>query len=80
LAVYIAIRKVSEGADSAEYAFGSNPEVEGRLVLWKSTGGVELLSAHPEDSEAKGLFSRAAHKVRSHWMKGELPDRTCWAS
>ncbi|NTX12028.1 hypothetical protein HUA76_14610 [Myxococcus sp. CA056] len=80
MAVYISIRKISENAETAEYAFGLDETAEGRLVMSKATGQVDLLSAHPADSESKGLFERAAHKVRSHWRKGELPDRTCWAS
>jgi hypothetical protein len=80
MAIYIEIKKVAESPDSAEYSFGLGAGPEGRLILRKATGEVELLSAHPDDSESKGFFSRAAHKVRSHWKKGELPELTCWAS
>lgn len=80
MAIYIEIRKVREDGRSADYSFALQGHNEGLLRLEKSTGKVELLHALSGDSPEKGIFERAAHKVRTHWRKGELPERTCWAS
>jgi hypothetical protein len=79
MAIYIAIRKVNEGPDFADYTFGLSEGNGGRLRLNKINGNVSLLEIAPGDSE-NSLYQRAAHKIHKHWTAGEVPDNTCWAS
>ena len=79
MAIYISIRKVKEDASSVEFVFGTSESELGRLKLSKSSGTVELIQPAPNDSEER-LFRRAAHKIETHWKKGEVPGETCWAS
>lgn len=79
MAIYIAIRKVSEGSACVDYTFGLSEGTGGRLRLDKVSGDVSLLEPAPGDSE-NAFYSRAAYKIRKHWAAGEIPDKTCWAS
>jgi hypothetical protein len=79
MAIYISIRKVKEDATFVEYVFGTSDNELGRMKLSKSSGAVQLIQPAPNDREER-LFRRAAHKIETHWKKGELPGETCWAS
>ena len=79
MAIYIAIRKVDDAPEYADYTFGLPEGVGGRLRLDKLSGDVSLLEQAPGDSE-NAFYSRAAYKIRKHWAAGEVPDKTCWAS
>jgi hypothetical protein len=79
MAIYIAIRKIDENANTVDYTFGLSEGADGRLRLDKVSGQVSLLQAAPGDHQNR-FYGRAAHKVRKHWEDGEIPDKTCWAS
>ncbi len=80
MAIYIQIKKVSEDVTTAVFSFSLADGAEGRLVLRKETGDVEPLTALHGDSPERGLFARAAHKIRAHWRAGEIPDLTSWVA
>lgn len=80
MAIYLEIRKVAEDPERAIYTFSRVDGSKGELLLHKDRGEVELLTPMPGDSEEKGLWARAAHKLRMHWRSGSLPDVTSWAS
>lgn len=80
MAVYIEIRKVSEDSDTATFTFAPADGPQGIMTLRKASGEVELISAIPGDSPQRGIFARAAQKIRSHWKRGEVPELTSWAS
>jgi hypothetical protein len=65
-----------EDRRAADYEFrlGDRP---GILRLDKRTGTSLLIDVHPADEMA---FRCAARKLRDHWFKGELPERTFWAA
>ncbi len=82
MAVYLAnlaITLITQTERAAEYEFATTEGRCGSLRLTLEAGTIELVNAMP-GSEGEAHFARAAHKVRSHWRKGELPTRTCWAS
>jgi hypothetical protein len=79
MALFIEIRKIQENDSSAEFAFGTSADREGRFSFQKTNGEAVLLRECPGD-EARRLFARAAHKVKEHWKGGALPEQTCWAS
>ena len=79
MAIYIAIRRVIDGPEYADYMFGLSEGIGGRLRLNKASGDVSLMEHAPGDSE-NAFYSRVASKIRKHWAAGELPDKTCWAS
>lgn len=79
MAIYIPITKLSDGASSAEYAFGTSGECPGKLKLDKRTGEVSLIEAASGDVRG-AVYARAAHKIKKHWSSGELPQSTCWAA
>ncbi len=85
----IAINKVAEGDDYADYGF-SVPEGKGGLAvrhpsgragivrISKTTGSVELQRKCPDDIDGL-LFSRVVVALRRHHCVGEYPDTTSWA-
>ena len=79
MAMYIAIRKLNENDTMVCYSFGIEDNSTGRLEIDKASGQVRIVDQAPED-ESSRISSRAAHKLRQHWEKGEYPDSTCWAS
>ena len=76
MGIHIAIRKLREDRRAADYEFrlGERP---GLLRLDKRTGTALLIDVDPSDEMA---FRCAARKLRDHWGKGEVPDRTSWAA
>jgi hypothetical protein len=76
MGIHIAIRKMREDGRAADYefVFRGNP---GLLRLDKRTGTALLIDVDPLDVMA---FRCARLKLREHWLKGELPDRTSWAA
>jgi hypothetical protein len=79
MAIYLDIVKVRDDGASAEYAFCTVDERCGKLRLEKKTGEVLLVEA-AENDDRGALFARAAHKVKTYWSRGELPDKIVWAS
>ena len=79
MAFYVMIVRLELTEASADYGFGSNETALGRLRIDRGTGDVTLLSPAPGDRD-EHFFKRAAFKVRQHWARGELPEKTCWAS
>jgi len=90
----IGIEKITEGKDSAQYAFISDVreldpnfrrrmivvcQNQGVLEIAKATGEVTLIRAMPEDDGDK-RFARAAAKIHKHWEAGEYPEKTLFAS
>jgi len=80
LAIYLEIRKAAEDDQQAIYIFSREDGAQGELLIRKRTGEIELKAAMPGDSEEKGLWLRAAHKIRSHWRAGEFPEVMTWAA
>jgi len=79
MAFYIDIEKALENTTSVKYKFSVDEQGEGILELSKKTGEISIVS--PMDSDKNGSISqRASVKIYKHWMKGEFPDKTCWAS
>ena len=76
MGIYIAIRKVREDRRAADYEFRFG-EAPGLLRLDKRTGTVLLIDVDPADEM---VFRCVAQKLRDHWFRGELPDRTSWAA
>jgi len=76
MGIHIAIRKMRENLRAADYefVFGGTP---GLLRLDKRTGTTLLIDVDPADEMA---FRCAARKLRKHWLRGEVPDRTSWAA
>jgi hypothetical protein len=76
MGIHIAIRKMRENLRAADYefVFGGTP---GLLRLDKRTGTTLLIDVDPADEMA---FRCAARKLREHWLRGEVPDRTSWAA
>ena len=79
MAIYVAIHKVCDDTESAEYVFGRFEQEQGRLRVDKSTGEIDLITAAPGDDDGS-LYLRARHKIRQHWAENEFPDDACWAS
>ena len=79
MAIYVEIVKVDETDANAEYSFGVSPGTVGRLSLDKANGSVRVVEALPDDADSR-YAARARQKLLQHWRKGEIPDRTCWAS
>lgn len=80
MAIYIMIKKVSETDSQAEYVFGEDEKHLGKFVIDKLTGEVFVLTDAPGD-ESDFLLTRAVHKIRKFWKKGEnLPDIESWAT
>ena len=78
MAVYIEIDKLSEDEHFAFFSYGEEAPV-GLIKLDKKLGKTILIEAAKGDEQG-GLFTRASYKILEHWLKGELPDSTCWAS
>lgn len=79
MAVYVHIRKQKEHDTYVEYSFGASEESSGLLRMDRSSGETTLVS--PADNDQDDMaFMRASRKLKQHWMRGELPDVTCWAS
>jgi hypothetical protein len=79
MAIYIAIRKLDEDDIRVAYSFGVAEDKTGRMEIDKGSGQVRVVHQAPDD-ESSHISSRAAHKLREHWQKGEYPASTCWAS
>lgn len=79
MAIYIAIRKVREDAESAEFEFGPEEPLQGKMRLDKRSGAVTILTPLQGDNEGRAS-GRAVRKIKQHWEKGEVPNETCWAS
>ena len=79
MAFDIMIRKIIENPTSAEYVFGTCEDRLGQLKINKATGSVVLVEPAPGDDEG-ALYHRATYKIKKHWVAGELPEVTCWAS
>lgn len=79
MAIYISIKQMTDGVDFAEYSFGNNENQLGKLRINKDSGEVCLVESYSTGNE-KGIYQRAAHKIKKHWESGELPKETCWAS
>jgi len=79
MAFYVGIRKVAESSVSVKYKFGVSDDLDGLLEIDKATGKVLVVSA-PAGDEGGRISQRASVKVMKHWMAGEFPEETCWAS
>lgn len=77
--MYIAIRLLNKDHDWADYAYGEDESLMGRLRLDLNTGESTVVQPHPED-RTEGMFQRVARKLFLHWKAGEIPESTCWAS
>ena len=79
MAFCIFINKVSETADEAIYEFWEEEADVGCLKLDKIAGMTfELRQISSANAEA--IFTRASWKVLQHFLAGEFPEKTCWAS
>ena len=79
MAVYVAIVKLSENDSEAEFSFGPNEPLDGRITLSKVSGVASVVREYPGDSD--GFYSsRAKRKIEVHWREGIVPERTSWAS
>ena len=78
MAIYILIEKVNEDNDCAEYVFGENEFVLGKMKIEKDSGRITVTEEAPDDSG--WISQRAGRKIFLHWREGEFPDKTCWAS
>lgn len=86
----VAIEKVAENDDAAEYAFMVRPGrggfvitdpsgQPGRVSVDKHSGAVTLNSPCPDDHDGS-LFGRAVFVLKRHWARGEYPAVTGWAA
>ena len=54
-------------------------KVSGQLKLNKINGDIDIIKL--ADSDNNSFYaSRACKALAKHWLKGEYPDITCWAS
>jgi len=79
MAIYIRIEKSNENEEFAEYGFGRENDISGRLRVCKNSGEIDLLVS-AIDSNPDFVYRRAARKVYLHWKAGDFPDHTCWAA
>ena len=79
MAIYISIKKIEEDHISVVYEFSLTNGNPGRFKISKGTWDTTLLEPLPNDTDSR-MFARAAHKIRKHLKKGEIPETTCWAS
>lgn len=86
----VAIEKVTENNEAAEYAFMVRPGNGGLVItdpsgrpgsvsVDKRSGAVTLNSPCPDDHD-ESLFGRAAFVLKRHWARGEYPAVTWWAA
>jgi len=79
MATYILIKKASETEDWVDYEFWEDDDNVGCLRLDKKIGKViELREIKGSHSEA--VFTRASWSILRHFVAGEFPEQTCWAS
>jgi hypothetical protein len=80
MAFYVNIRKISEDENFAYYEYcGLHNGKFGQLKIIKSSGDVHTLKS-AEGDEFGSHAKRASWALIKHWVKGEYPDKTFWAS
>ena len=79
MAFYIDLDKVEHTEEYVRYKYYNRPDNVGIIELNFSTGKFKEITAAPDDPNGY-MFERAAMKIVKHWKKGELPEKTCWAS
>ena len=79
MAFFIKIDKIEENARLAVYAFCTDLENKGKVSIDKKTGECFIVEESDNDRESK-LAIRVMRVLIQHRKKGELPEKTCWAS
>ena len=79
MGMFIEIKKNTENNDEAFYSF-STPEGDfGKVSIDKKTAECFVIEEPAWDKESE-LAMRVFRILVRHWMKGEFPEITCWAS
>lgn len=67
-----------ENETEAQYQFYDTAyeENKGILSINKKTGEYSIVTP----IKSKNISSRACIKIYRHWLKGEFPEKTMWAS
>lgn len=96
MAFYIRLEKTKEDKHSATYTYHFHVpyetytsmsgkirnrlrEVHGEMRINKKSGEVQFM-ALPKEDDKQAYAWRAMLALVKHWKKGELPEKTCWAS
>jgi hypothetical protein len=79
MAFYIDLDKIEHTKEYVRYKYYDSPDNIGIIELNFATERFKEIQPAPNDPNGY-MFERAAIKISKHWSKGELPDRTCWAS
>ena len=79
MAFYIDLDKIEHTNEYVRYKYYNTADNVGILELNFSTLKFKEIQPTPYDINGY-MFERAAMKITKHWNKGELPDKTCWAS
>ncbi len=77
--MYIPIRKVDDQEFHVDFSYGIDDQQDGVLRVQKGTGDISIIRPASGD-ERLAIYMRAARKMKQHWLKGEYPESTCWAS
>ena len=79
MATHLDIRRTRITADSAEYTYGTVDVRDGKFRILLTSGETQLIEAAPGGIEQR-LYLRAAHKIKTAWLEGNLPETAVWAS
>ena len=80
MGLLIDIKKIEENEKEATYSFCTVPTGNsGKVAINKKTGELSVLEEPVLDKESE-LVRRVFRILVRHWMKGEFPNITCWAS
>ena len=79
LAFYIDLDKIEQTETYVRYIYYNRPDNAGILELNFIAGNFTEIEVAPDDPNGY-LLERAAMKISKHWKKGELPEKTFWAS
>ncbi len=76
---YLKISKMAKKDGLIAYSYTTADERSGSFTISKETDETQLISIADGEIELR-FYSRAAHKIRQHWQRGELPEMAVWAS
>jgi hypothetical protein len=79
MGLLIDIKKDSENKKEAVYSFSIDYEYVGKVSISKQTGECFILE-EPEYDKEHALAKRVMRILVRYWIKGEYPEKTCWAS
>ena len=81
MGLLIDIKKDRETEEEVIYFFSTVPEDNsGTVSINKKTGECSVIEEPEFDKEGSELSRRVFRVLVRHWIKGEFPEQTCWAS